>query len=68
MGHLGGVVLSRWADGMEWVHVVSWDWRGCDVLLAFYFWISGYFFFGRYIGNGGGGGLIEILVSFEAVH
>jgi len=33
------------------------------------------FFFGRYIGNvgvktflGGGGGVIELLVSFEAVH
>jgi len=54
VGHLGGVVLSRWADGMEWVHVVSWDWRGCDVLRAFTFGYRDTFFFGRYIGNGGG--------------
>ncbi len=53
MGHLGGVVLSRWVDGMEWVHVVSWDWRSCDVLRAFTFGYRDTFFLGRYIGNRG---------------
>lgn len=51
---IGGVVMSCW---------------------HFTFGYRDTFFFGRYIGNGGvktfwggGGGFIEILVSFEAVH